>query len=212
MSRTTPPRGKVTGMQDEPLKVTLEARGVVVGYIRVSTDDQNTARQLHGVTVAKTFTDTASGGDTNRPQLAEMMRYLREGDTLIVHSMDRLARNIDDLRALVRELTRRGVKVQFIREALTFTGDDSPISNLLLSVLGAVAQFERELIHERQREGVARAKARGVYKGRRPSLTADQAAKVRERIHNGESPSKLAREYGVHRQTIYRRAGEEARI
>lgn len=195
-------------MENPGVKVTLEARGVVVGYVRVSTEDQNTARQLHGVTVAKTFMDQASGGDTNRPALAEMMRYLREGDTLIVHSMDRLARNIDDLRALVRELTGRGVKVQFIREALTFTGDDSPISNLLLSVLGAVAQFERELIRERQREGVARAKARGAYKGRRPSLTADQAAQVRERILRGESPTKLAKAFGVHRQTIYRRAAE----
>lgn len=187
-----------------------QAGGVVVGYVRVSTADQNTARQLHGIAVDKTFTERASGGDTNRPQLAEMMRYLREGDTLIVHSMDRLARNLDDLRGLVRELNSRGVKVQFIREALTFTGDDSPMSNLLLSLLGAVAQFERDLIRERQREGVARAKARGAYKGRKFSLTAEQVAEVQRRFRAGESPTKLGREYGVHRATIYKRANELA--
>jgi DNA invertase Pin-like site-specific DNA recombinase len=195
-------------MRTTPPKVTHAARGVVVGYVRVSTDDQNTARQLHGVHVDKTFTDRASGRDTDRPKLDEMLRYLREGDTLIVHSMDRLARNVDDLRALVRDLTGRGVAVQFIRESLTFTGDDSPISNLLLSVLGAVAQFERELIHERQLEGVARAKARGAYKGRRPSLTADQAAEAGRRLLAGESATKLGKEYGVNRHTIYRRAAE----
>jgi DNA invertase Pin-like site-specific DNA recombinase len=185
------------------VKVT-PARGAIVGYLRVSTVEQNEARQLDGLTLDKIFVERASGKDTNRPELAAMLSYVREGDTLLVHSMDRLARNVDDLRAIVRDLTRRGVKVQFLREALTFTGEDSPLSNLLLSVLGAVAQFERELIRERQREGVELAKRRGAYKGGRFKFTPELAAAIAARRAAGESPSELAREYNVHRQTIYR--------
>lgn len=180
-----------------------------IGYIRVSTADQNTARQLEGIQVDKTFTDTASGKDTNRPALDALFDYIRPGDTLLIHSMDRLARNVDDLRELVAELTQGGVQVKFVREALTFDGNHSPIANLLLSVLGAVAQFERDLIRERQLEGVAAAKARGVYKGRKPSLTQAKAFEVYLRLKDGESPTRLARVYGVNRSTIYRRAAQQ---
>jgi DNA invertase Pin-like site-specific DNA recombinase len=93
--------------------------------------------------------------------------YLREGDQLIVHSMDRLARNVEDLRRTVRTLNEKGVSVQFMKENLTFTGEDSPMANLFLSMLGAVAEFERSLIRERQLEGIAIAKKAGVYKGPR---------------------------------------------
>jgi DNA invertase Pin-like site-specific DNA recombinase len=178
--------------------------GLVVGYIRVSSVDQNTERQLDELRLDKVFTDRASGKDTKRPELAAALDFIREGDTLLVHSMDRLARNVDDLRAIVRELTERGVKVQFVREALTFTGEDSPLSNLLLSVLGAVAQFERELIRERQREGVELAKRRGAYKGRARKFTAAQAQELGRRLAAGESPARLAREYKVSKHTIYR--------
>jgi DNA invertase Pin-like site-specific DNA recombinase len=178
--------------------------GLKIGYLRVSSLDQNTARQLDGIPLDRSFTDHASGKDTKRPELAALLSFIREGDTLIVHSMDRLARNVDDLRAIVRDLTRRGVKVQFMREALTFTGDDSPMSNLLLSVLGAVAQFDRDLIRERQREGIELAKRRGAYKGGRYKFTQEQAAAVAARVAAGESPTELAREFNVHRQTIYR--------
>jgi DNA invertase Pin-like site-specific DNA recombinase len=138
----------------------------------VSSVDQNTDRQLEGLELDKVFTDKASGKDTKRPQLQAALDYIREGDVLIVHSMDRLARNLDDLRKMVLDLTKKGVHVQFIKENLTFTGEDSPMSNLLLSLLGAVAEFERSMIRERQREGIALAKKAGVYKGRKPSLTA----------------------------------------
>ncbi len=127
-----------------------------VGYIRVSSLDQNTERQLEGVELDKVFTDRASGKeDTARPQLqAFALDYLRDfGDLLLVHSMDRLARSLDDLRKIVLDLTKKGVHVQFVNENLTFTGEDSPMSNLLLSLLGAVAEFERSMIRERQREG-----------------------------------------------------------
>jgi DNA invertase Pin-like site-specific DNA recombinase len=108
---------------------------VKVGYIRVSTVDQNTVRQLDGINVERTFTDKASGKDTARPRLDEMIAFVREGDTVIVHSMDRLARNLDDLRRLVKTLTGKGVRVEFVKESLTFTGEDSPMANLLLSVM-----------------------------------------------------------------------------
>jgi DNA invertase Pin-like site-specific DNA recombinase len=111
--------------------------GQRVGYIRVSTFDQNPERQLENVPVDRTFTDRASGKDTQRPQLEALVAYVREGDTVVVHSLDRLARNLDDLRRLVQMLTRTGVRVEFVKEQLTFTGEDSPMANLLLSVMGA---------------------------------------------------------------------------
>src|SRR3984885_10031061 len=157
-----------------------------VGYIRVSSVDQNTERQLEGQDLDKVFTDKASGKDTNRPQLQAALDYIREGDVLVVHSMDRLARNLDDLRRMVLDLTGKGVHVQFIKENLTFTGEESPMSNLLLSLLGAVAEFERSMIRERQREGIELAKKRGVYRGRKPSLTAVQIAEIRKRVRAGE--------------------------
>lgn len=174
-----------------------------VGYIRVSTLDQNTIRQLDGIDVEKTFVDKASGKDTSRPKLDELLAFVQEGDEVIVHSMDRLARNLDDLRRLVRTLTGKGVKVVFVKESLTFTGEDSPMANLLLSVMGAFAEFERALILERQREGIAAAKARGAYTGRAPALTGDQIAQLRERAAAGESKSVLAAEFGITRQTVY---------
>jgi DNA invertase Pin-like site-specific DNA recombinase len=185
-------------------KVTIRPRGVVVGYLRVSSLDQNETRQLEGMQLDRKFVEHASGANTDRPELEELLKFVREGDTVCVHSMDRLARNLDDLRRLVLELTGRGVWILFVKENLTFTGDDSPFSHLLLSVLGAVAQFERDLIRERQREGIAIAKNNGVYKGRRRSLTKEQAAELSRRIHKGESATTLAREYKVSRQTLYR--------
>ena len=178
-----------------------------VGYIRVSTLDQNTDRQLEGVKLDKVFTDKASGKDTARPQLQAALEYLREGDSLLVHSMDRLARSVDDLRRLVLDLTKKGVHVQFVKENLTFTGEDSPMSNLLLSLLGAVAEFERSMIRERQREGIELAKKRGVYRGRKPSLTAAQVAEIRKRVASGEKKSALATEYRISRQTLYAALG-----
>jgi DNA invertase Pin-like site-specific DNA recombinase len=176
---------------------------VRVGYVRVSSIDQNTVRQLDGITVERVFTDKASGKDTARPQLDELIAFVRDGDTVIVHSMDRLARDLDDLRRLVRLLTGKGVRVEFVKESLTFTGEDSPMATLLLSVMGAFAEFERALIVERQREGIVAAKARGAYTGRTPALTAEQARQLRERAAAGERKSVLAREFGISRETVY---------
>ena len=121
----------------------------------------------------------------------------------MVHSMDRLARNLDDLRQLVRTLTGRGVQVEFVKENLTFTGDDSPMATMLLSIMGSFAEFERALIRERQREGIAAAKKRGVYNGRKKALTNTQVAEIQERVAAGETKASLAREYGVSRETLY---------
>lgn len=179
-------------------------KGQVVGYVRVSSVDQNEVRQLESSTLDKVFIDKASGKDTRRPQLERALEFLREGDTLVVHSMDRLARNLDDLRAIVLKLTKRGVCVQFIKESLTFTGEDSPMANLLLSVMGAFAEFERALIKERQREGIAIAKKRGVYKGRKPSLSADRATELRKRVEAGNvTKADIAREFGISRAALY---------
>jgi DNA invertase Pin-like site-specific DNA recombinase len=183
------------------------ATGQRVGYIRVSSVGQNTDRQLEGVQVDRCFTDKASGKDTRRPQLEALVGFVREGDTVVCHSMDRLARNLDDLRKLVLTLTKRGIKVQFVKESLTFSGEDSAMAMLLLSMLGAVAEFERSLIRERQREGIAIAKAKGnVYKGRKPSLTPEQAAELRRRIAAGDKKAVIAREFGISRETLYQYA------
>lgn len=178
-------------------------RGHRLGYIRVSSEDQNTVRQLDGLTFDKVFTDKVSGGNAHRPQLTALLSHAREGDTVVVHSMDRLARNLDDLRALVNELTGKGIRVEFIQEGLTFTGEDSAMSRLLLSVMGAFAEFERALIRERQREGITAAKRAGVYKGRQKTLSAAQADALRQRAEKGESKAGLARAFGISRETVY---------
>ena len=178
--------------------------GQRIGYVRVSTFEQNTDRQLEGVELDESFIDRASGKDTARPQLEALLKFARRGDTVLVHSMDRLARNLDDLRRIVGDLTRRGVQVQFLKESLTFTGEDSPMANLMLSVMGAFAEFERALIKERQREGVNLAKQRGVYKGRKKVFTPQEVASFQARAAAGEPKAGLARELGISRETLYR--------
>jgi len=177
--------------------------GQRIGYVRVSSLDQNPDRQLEQIAVDRTFTDHASGKDVARPQLDTLLRFAREGDTVVVHSMDRLARNLDDLRRLVQLLTGRGIRVEFVKEQLTFTGEDSPMATLLLSVMGAFAEFERALIRERQREGIALAKQRGVYRGRKKALSAEAVAELHRRVAAGEKKAYLAREFGISRETLY---------
>jgi len=175
-----------------------------VGYRRVSTLDQSTARQLVDVPLDKCFEDHISGKDTDRPQLQAALTFCREGDILVVHSMDRLARNLLDLCQIVKQLTSKGVAVRFTKENLTFTGTDSPMATLQLQLMGACAQFERAMILERQREGIAIAKAEGRYKGRKQALTPAKADELRARVALGAvSKADLAEEYGVSRQTLY---------
>lgn len=185
--------------------------GQRVGYIRVSTVDQSTARQLDGAELDETFTDKTSGKDTNRPALQAALKHMRSGDVLVVHSLDRLARNLGDLLKLVEELNGRGIAVEFVKENLVF-GDEaaSPMAKLQFQMMGAFAEFERSLIRERQREGIAIAKANGVYKGhgRKRVLDAAQVEAIRGRVGAGGNVSAIAREFGVSRPTLYRALGQ----
>lgn len=179
--------------------------GQNIAYIRVSTLEQNTARQLDGVGIdfKKVFTDKASAKDTNRPALQECLEYVREGDTLHIHSIDRLCRNLRDCQGLLDKLLSMGVSVRFHRENLTFTGHDDSMSKLMLQMMGAFAEFERNLLRERQGEGIAKAKAAGKYKGRKRALSQAQLDEIRSRLAGGEKKAALAAEYGVSRQTLY---------
>lgn len=180
------------------------AVGQRVGYKRISSSGQNSERQLEGLDLDRIFEEAVSGKNAaDRPQFQEMMAYLRDSDCVHFHSMDRAARNLSDLLSLVNTLTARGVQVRFIKENLTFTGQDEPMSKLMLGMMGAFAEFERSLILERQREGIAIAKAKGVYKGRKPSLTHAKAEELRSRVQAGEKKSALAREYKISRETLY---------
>lgn len=177
---------------------------VHVGYIRVSTVDQNTDRQLDGVELAHVYEEKASAATTKRPVLEECMRFVRKGDTLHAHSIDRLARNLGDLLSILMPLTGKGVAVEFHKERLTFTGEDNPFQTLQLQIVGAVTQFEREIIKERQREGIAKARAKGKHYGRKPMLSPEQVQEIKEKVTAGAEKKALAQEYGVSRQTLYR--------
>lgn len=180
------------------------ANGHDVGYIRVSSFSQNTERQLDNVTLEKIFTEKASAKDAKRPVLQECISYLRSGDCLHVHSIDRLARNLIDLQTIVKNLNDKGASVRFHVENLTFSsGNDNPMNKLMLQMMGAFAEFERALIKERQREGIAKAKELGKQIGRKKVLSDNQIKEIKDRISAGESKSALAKEFGIARQTLY---------
>jgi DNA invertase Pin-like site-specific DNA recombinase len=172
-----------------------------IAYIRVSTVDQNTDRQLDGMAFDKTFTDKLSGSDTNRPQLISMIEWVREGDVVHVHSIDRLARSMSDLLKIVADLNAKGVAVRFHKEDMTFTGEDSPMQKLMLNMMGSFAQFEREVMKERQREGIAKAKEKGVYKGR--AKTVDDAA-ILSLLTEGKTVRAVAAQLGINPSTVQR--------
>jgi len=180
--------------------------GKTVGYVRVSSPDQNPERQLAGIALDRTFMDMASAKSTlQRPQLQEMLRFLREDDILVVHSMDRLARNVHDLKKIVRELNARNVKVKFLKEGLEFSKDESATSMLMLHLLGAFAEFEYSFIRERQLEGIAIAKKNGRYQGRVKKLNAEKIEMLKTLLHTTrKSKTVIAAELGVSRYTLYR--------
>jgi DNA invertase Pin-like site-specific DNA recombinase len=180
-----------------------------IGYIRVSTAEQNTDRQLDGEQLTVTFTDKASGKNADRPQLQAMLAgNWPEGSVVVVHSMDRLARSLADLLRIVEQLTQRGIAVQFVKEGKTFKGSETadPMDKLMLSLLGAFAEYERTLIRERQREGIAKAKERGVYRGR-PRRVDDAkrvAQIVAEATAAGANKSRIALKHSISRDTLYK--------
>lgn len=177
--------------------------GKRIGYIRVSTTDQNPERQLEGLPIDKKFIDYASAKSTNRPQLKAMLEFVREDDIVFVHSMDRLARNLKDLKSLVEGLVAKQVQVQFVKENLTFTGESSAMSNLVLHLMGAFAEFEYAFIRERQREGIEIAKRNRKFKGRKKKLDAEKMDILRKEMKTRKSKSQIALDMGISRYTLY---------
>ena len=173
-----------------------------IAYLRVSTADQNTDRQLDGLKFDRTFTDKCSGGSTNRPALQQLIEFAREGDTVTVHSIDRLARNSQDLLKLVADFKASGVSVVFHKESLTFgSGTNDAMGDLMFTMIGAFAQFEHSMILERQREGIAKAKAKGVYTGSKATIDRDT---IRQMLDAGTSPTTIAKKLGIARASVYR--------
>lgn len=180
-----------------------------LGYIRVSTAEQNTDRQLEellkaGVEETGIYTDKVSGKDANRPQLQELLKRAGNSDTVYVHSMDRLARNMKDLLCIVDDLIGRGVSVHFIKENLNLdVSTDSPTARLTLQLIGAFAEYERNMIKSRQREGIALAKERKAYKGRQQEMTADRLAEIQELVKMKVPQTEIAKKFGISRGTVY---------
>ncbi|WP_430465752.1 recombinase family protein [Tabrizicola sp.] len=174
----------------------------VVGYRRVSSIDQSLDRQDLG-DIEKVFEEKLSGASaSDRPALQDMIGWVREGDVVVVHSIDRLARNLQDLLSIVSQLNGKGVSIRFIKDNLTFPPEGTDgASKLYLSILGAVAEFERSIIKQRQREGIAKAKAKGVYKGRKPTIDQDRILALRD---EGLSTYKIAEVMGISRMTVHR--------
>lgn len=172
-----------------------------IGYIRVSTVEQNTERQLKGITLDKIFTDKCSGKNTNRPALKELIDYARQGDVVHVHDISRMARNTEDLLNLVKQFIKNGISLIFYKESLHFTGENNPMQDLMLTMLGGIYQFERAMLLERQREGIAIAKAKGKYRGKPINLELHQ--QIKELIEQGINKTQVAKKLGCTRKTVY---------
>lgn len=181
-----------------------------VGYIRVSTAEQNTARQVELLTkygVDKVFEDKKSGKDKNRPGLQEMMSFIREGDTVIVESISRLARSTKDLLSLVDQFREKNVEFVSLKESIDTT---TPQGRFALTIFGALSELEREQIRERQAEGIAIAKAEGKYKGRKPIEIDEKLFEAEYRAwKNGDtSPKFIMKRLGLKPATFYRRVNQ----
>ena len=171
-----------------------------IGYRRVSSAGQNLDRQ--DFVCDKMFEEKVSGAKRDRDALAQMIEFAREGDEVIVYSIDRLARDLRDLQDIISTLNDKGVSISFLKEKLTFSGDsDDAFARLQLQMMGAFAEFERNIIRERQREGIARAKARGVYKGRKKTIDENR---IRTMKADGHSVTEISEVLGVSRMTVYR--------
>lgn len=181
-------------------------RGRILGYIRVSSLEQNTARQLDGVQLDLTFEEKASGKDTNRPKLQELLRTAYKGDIVKVHSIDRIARNLQDLESIIRQIIQQGAEVHFIKENLIFNGKEDGYSTLMLQMLGAVSQFERTMIRTRQQEGIEIRKAAGGYKGigRKREVTDEQIAEIKRRAAAGDKKTVIAADLKISRESVYK--------
>lgn len=182
--------------------------GKRIGYVRVSSIDQNPQRQLESVTLDKKFVDFASAKSTNRPQLKALLEFVREDDVVIVHSMDRLARNLRDLKQLVHDFISQKIEVHFVKENLQFSSENSATSILILHLMGAFAEFEYSFIRERQREGIEVAKRKGVYKGKKKKIKPGMELIIQREMMTRKSKSQIAQDLGVCRLTLYRHLKE----
>lgn len=180
------------------------SKGKRIGYIRVSTLQQNPDRQLEGIQIDKKFIDYCCGFSVARPQLNAMLDFVREDDIVLVHSMDRLGRVLKDILNLVDDLLKQGIQVHFLKENLIFTSKDDPLSKCILHILASVAEFEYSLIKERQAEGIALAKKAGRYLGRSRKLGDAQMEIIRAEMQTRKSVSQIAAGLDVSRATIYR--------
>lgn len=172
-----------------------------IGYRRVSTQEQSLERQALG-DCEKIFEEKITGAKRDRPALKEMIDWAREGDEVVVHSLDRLARDLRDLQSIVQDLNDKGVSVEFVQEKLRFApGLEDPLSRLQFQMMGAFAEFERNIIKKRQAEGIAIAKAKGVYKGRKASIDVDEVKRLKA---DGLGATEIAQELGISRASVYR--------
>lgn len=184
--------------------------GKKIAYIRVSSEGQNTSRQdlqIEELNVDKIFTEKVSGKNIqDRPQFQLMLEYAREDDQIYCADLSRWGRSLMDIKSSITSLTKRGVTVTFLKENLTFSGNDDPMSNLLLGILSSLSEWERAVIKSRQMEGVKIAQEKGIYKercGRKPKLSEEQMNEVKDRLAAGETKADVARAFGVSRQTVY---------
>ena len=176
--------------------------GKKIGYLRVSTLLKNEDRRLSGIELDKEFIEKASARDTNRPVLKTMLDFVREGDEVYIHDTSRLARNLSDLQSPVETITGKGAVLKFVKESLTFTSDrNDPMSELLLNLLGSVYTFERQILLERQREGVQIPKQAGKYTGREKSIDTGEILRT---LESGLSMRKTAEKLGISLGSVQR--------
>jgi len=174
-----------------------------IAYIRVSSKGQNTNRQLEDMTFDRVFEEKISGATKDRPELTACIAYLRTGDVLHVHSIDRLARSLRDLQEIIDSLVSKGVIINFHTENLTFGIKEDALSTMTLQLLGSFAQFERSITKKRQREGIDSAKARGIHLGRRP-LDLSLSIKAQELKQEGYSVTEISKTMNLSRPSIYK--------
>jgi DNA invertase Pin-like site-specific DNA recombinase len=175
-----------------------------IGYRRVSSSGQNLDRQLDGIKLDEIFEEKISGKTKKRPALDDCIKHCRKGDTLYIHSMDRLARNLKDLLDLVETFTSNGVAIRFTKENLVFAGSDNPMSKVMLQIMGAIAEFERSLILDRQKEGIKKALEKGVQFGRKKSVDDEKMIQIIELLRAGKNKSEVCKKVGISRSTLYR--------
>lgn len=180
------------------------SKGQRLGYIRVSTAEQNIDRQLHGLDFDEVFVDKCTGSNSDRVALNNLKTHCRKGDSVFVHSIDRLARNLADLLGLVTYFTEKGVSVEFSKEGLTFTGEDNPFQKLQLQIIGSCAEFERSMINARIREGIQARRDKGLSVGRKSVVDDEMRTKILESDESGMSKTEIAKMYGIGRATVYR--------